>query len=474
MKNIISTMLFLSVMLSGCTNLPGIPAYQITGAPQTTPTETPESSSPVPTIDNTPISAPTLVSTIDPSPANKKKVIFWHPWVGKRAAVLNQMVLEYNLSNPQDIIVELVGWGSEMDLLMNISSSTQNQPHLVALSPEYLGEGLIPSIDLSRFITQPPDQLGWDDLQNISGNLLSPVSQTGEVIGLPARLDARVMVYNKTWAKELGFEKKPVTWQDFEELSCAAARQNNKLSDRKFHGTGGWIIDDSPEALLTWLNQYGITLPDTTVNENFQFENVDIEKIFTRVRGIAGSGCAWEARNPNWDIYFQDRYAVFISLPFSQLDELQGSLQAAKSKDEWDVISFPADTAQTTWTPVSEYYAILPAADGQELAAWLLLRWLMAPEQELRLAMSEGTIPANQLSRDAMTKVDLLPEQQRFWLGQIGEPAIIPSLPAWLKRKRVLQDGFNQIIQANTSQDQINVILKNMDSFFEEMETTTP
>ncbi len=400
--------------------------------------------------------------------------MFWHPWVGERAKVLNQMVLEYNLSNPQDIIVELTGWGSEMELINNLASSSQKPPHMVVLSPEYLGDGLIPSRDLSRYFNQPPDQLGWSDWKSISENLLIPVRSADEVIGLPARLDAMVMVYNKTWAEELGFEKSPVTWQDFEELNCAAARQNNKNSDRKYHGTGGWIINDSPSSLLTWFTQYGILLPDSSTEKEFRFEDAEVERIFTRIRGISGSGCAWDARNPNLDIYFRDRYAIFISLPLSQLDELQSSLQAAKSKDEWGIISFPADKPQISWMPVAEYYAITPSSDGQEMAAWLFLRWLMAPEQELRLAMSEGTIPANQLSRDAMTKVDILPEQQRSWLSQLDEPAIIPSLPSWLERKRILQDGFNQIIQANTAQEQITIILKSMDAFFEEIKPATP
>jgi ABC-type glycerol-3-phosphate transport system substrate-binding protein len=124
--------------------------------------------------------------------------------------------------------------------------------------------------------------------------------------------------------------------------------------------------------------------------------------------------------------------------------------------------------------PITQYYAIMPSSDGQEMAAWLFLRWMMAPEQELRLAMSEGTIPANQLSREAMTKVDILPEQQRLWLSQLDEPAIIPSLPSWLERKRVLQDGFNQVIQANTTQEQITIILQSMDAFFEEIKPATP
>lgn len=474
MKNIIITMLAISIFLSGCTNLPGMPSFQVSTTPAITPTASSESVTPEPTaaIETTPTPEP--VNIIDPLPASKQKIMFWHPWVGKRAAVLSQMVLEYNLSNPQDITVELTGWGSEMELITNLDSNSQSLPHLVALSPEYLGDGLIPAIDLSPFFNQPSDQLGWNDWQNISENLLMPVSSSNEVYGLPARIDAMVMVYNSTWAKELGFEKKPATWQDFEELSCAAARHNNKLSDRKYHGTGGWVIDNSPATLLTWLSQYGIALPDISENEDFKFNNAEIEKIFTRIRGISGGGCAWDARNPNWDIYFRDRYAIFISLPLSHLDEFQESLQAAKTKDEWDVISFPADTPNANWMPITEYYAVLPSSHGQELAAWLFIRWLMAPEQELRLAMSEGTLPANQLSRDAMLKVDLLPKQQRAWLAKMGEPVVIPSLPSWLQRKRILQDGFNQVIQATTSQDQINGILRNMDEFFEELKTNAP
>lgn len=474
-KNYIPSMLIAVLILSGCTGLPGLPLAatltpQGTSAAEQTPTVQP---TPRPT--EVEQATPTPLPTIDPAPALKQKIMFWHPWVGQRAAVLNQMVLEYNLSNPQDINVEVKGWGSETELLANLALDSQQAPHLVAVSPEYLNPGLIESRDVSPYFEQPADQLGWTGWQEIPGNLLSAGrNDAQQQVGLPAHLDALVMVYNKTWATELGFEKSPTTWQDFEDFNCAAAKANNKKSDRKYHGTGGWIIDESPDAILTWMSQYGIPLPDTAAQADFTFQNPELERIFTRIRGLSGSGCAWNARNPNVDIYFRDRYAMFISLPVSRLEELQESLLAAKSADEWDVIPFPADANPSAWLPISEYYAILPSTDGQEMASWLFMRWLMAPEQELRLALSDGTLPSNRLSWDAMSQVTSLPQQQKNWMVQAGDPVVAPHQAAWIERKRVLQDGFTQAIQAATTQEQINNILQYMDSFFTEIEPSAP
>ena len=69
-------------------------------------------------------------------------------------------------------------------------------------------------------------------------------------LGLPAQRFAQVIYYNQTWARQLGFSNPPETPGEFRRQACAAALANNADDDLENNGTGGWVVNTAPPAVL--------------------------------------------------------------------------------------------------------------------------------------------------------------------------------------------------------------------------------
>lgn len=474
-SKIIFVIFISAIILFGC--VPIVPGTQIPTASVTL--------DKVKTITPTTISFPTLIpkttSTSPPAIGIKystslavgQKVVFWHPWVGKRGKIIEQMALEYNLSNPYDIQVDLRHWGGEEALIEGLSASVQDPPSMVVLPPQYrfaFTEMGLPFQDLSTYIDQSSPEIGMIGIQDYPEALIQPVKMETNIFGLPAAGDTTVMVYNKTWAKILGFDQSPTNWDGFIDQACAAAQANNKLSDRRLHGTGGWLIDLAPETALTWIHSLGAPIPYSSEVKT-SYSNPAYQKVFGDLLTLRQKGCAWVGKNPNSDFYFSDRLALFITMRISDASSFERSMTAKKSMDQWEILSFPGNQQPTSWMADMDYFFIPKTDANQQLAAWLFLKWLSAPEQELRLSLSDGLLPARKITWDVVLKAKQFPTQQIDWMSKTQNPVSGPYQPEWLIGKAVLTDGFRQIMASNTTVENLPGILAGMDSFAQELET---
>ncbi len=401
-----------------------------------------------------------------------KKVIFWHPWVGKRGKIIEQMALEYNLSNPYDIQVEPRHWGGEEALIAGFTSSIQDPPSLVVLPPEYrfaFTEMGLAFQDLSTYIDQSSSEIGMTGIQDYPDTLLQPVKTETKIYGIPAAGDTRVMVYNKTWAKILGFDQSPTNWAGFVEQACAAAQVNNKLSDRRLRGTGGWLIDLAPDTALAWIHALGAPIPFSSETKT-TYASPAYQKVFSDLVTLRLNGCAWVGKNPNSEFYFSDRLALFMTMRISDATSLESTMTTKKSMDQWEILSFPGNQDPDTWLADMDYFFIPTTDDDQQLAAWLFLKWLSAPEQELRLSLSDGLLPARKITWDVVLKANQLPSQQTDWMTKTQNPVPGPYLSEWLIGKSVLADGFRQIMESSTTEENLPAILAGMESFTQELE----
>ncbi len=424
----------------------------------------------IPESTPTPSSAPGIeFSTSD---AKGQKVIFWHPWVGKRGKIIEQMALEYNLSNPYDIQVEPRDWGGEDALVGGLSSSIQDPPSLVVLPPEYriaFEQQGLSFLDLADYINQTSAEIGMTGIQDYPDTLLQPVKTETKLFGLPASGDTRVMIYNKTWGKILGFDQAPTNWDGFVEQACAAAQVNNKLSDRRLRGTGGWLIDRSPESALGWIHAFGAPVPYTSEVKT-TYSSPAYQKVFSQLLSLRLNGCAWVGKNPNSDFYFSDRLALFITTRLSDAESFGKSMTATKTMDQWEILSFPGNVGSDNWLAEMDYYFIPSTDNNQQLASWLFLKWISAPEQELRLSLSDGLLPARKITWDVVLKANQFPTQQVEWMTKTPNPLSSPYQPEWLIGKAVLADGFRQIMESSSTEENLSEILAGMDSFAQELE----
>lgn len=424
----------------------------------------------------TPAPSPTADTRFFVYKSKGQAVMIWHAWMGARGTALQQMVREFNADNPNSLRVELKAWGSEQDLLNALDAAPAGEgPNIVVLPPEVIrgqtaADGSI--LDLLPYLKNEDSEIRSDLLNQIPASLWEPVRVQSAVYGLPAEVASPVLIYNRTWAEELGYTQPPTTWVDFEAQLCAAATLNNHSSDRRNRGTGGWLQDNTLLTDLGWLSAAGEAMPYTH-SDNSSLASPAVEDVLTRLKSLSLAGCTWSGRNPTPITYFTQRKALMISLPAGKVQAFEIAMRAAEETDEWSVISYPNETGAGAWLMAPTYYSILPRDAQADLAAWLVLRWLSLPENELSLSLSDGSLPASTANWQAAIQAGTLPPPLTEWMSSRTDPVVGPYLADWTLAGEVFYDGFNQIYQSNLTAEQIPPLLQSMDDFLKELEQQT-
>ena len=92
-----------------------------------------------------------------------------------------------------------------------------------------------------------------DQQKGIKQEYWDNLSRNGSLIGIPAQRDATILLYNQSWAKSLGFNSAPVTFDEFIAQTKAAFDANIYHQEKTMRGTGGWLIDIHPETALAFM-----------------------------------------------------------------------------------------------------------------------------------------------------------------------------------------------------------------------------
>jgi ABC-type glycerol-3-phosphate transport system substrate-binding protein len=80
----------------------------------------------------------------------------------------------------------------------------------------------------------------------------------GKRFGVPAQRTARFLLYNQSWARELGFNSPPATAVEFEQQACAAHKALGTDEDTDNDALGGWLIDTHAMTPLSWMIAFDI------------------------------------------------------------------------------------------------------------------------------------------------------------------------------------------------------------------------
>ncbi len=396
--------------------------------------------------------APIPSATIPVELSNLKdtNIKILHPWTGQAGMEFGKLIDEFNRENVWEIHVDKVQGGSISEVARTFSDSleTSDRLDLVATSPEYLAgwnsSGHI--IDLTSFITNPE----WGIPDKEKASFLSQVWEANKTdeqqIGIPAQLNLQFLVYNQTWAAELGFTDVPFSQQEFSKQVCEAAHANSFDKNKDNDGTGGWIINASSQVLISWINASGSNKdwnsdPQNSVNQT------ETGEAFSFLRGLKEKGCAWSSRVASPFTYFSGRQALIISATLPDLLELEETMSSAKNADEWIILPYPGEEKSAPVILSGLSYGISKSSPNNELASWLFLRWLMLPRNQVRLAEAAGSIPPTSEGVNLMTSFG---DQHAWWKDAqklVPEALILPASSNWQQIRPVLEDGFWQMLQ---------------------------
>jgi ABC-type glycerol-3-phosphate transport system substrate-binding protein len=139
------------------------------------------------------------------------------------------------------------------------------------------------------------------------------------------------------------------------------------------------------------------------------------------------------------------------------------------SNDEWSVLPYPSITAKPVLLVDGDSFAITSQNEENALAAWVFVRWLLSPENQIRMVEEAGTFPLSE------TAINLLKDYKNMhpaWAAALGYLPLAEKVPDdsnWGLTKEVLSDISWKLIQYNTKRDDIPMIFQDAQNLLSEI-----
>ena len=451
----LSLFLFLLFIISAC---------QPPSSPDV-PTPTPESQ---PSVTETP--APTNTPVVESRLGVEEEALHglvvdvWHPWYGAPANLFQSQVDEFNRVNPWGIQMRVASLQNYTELYAQASASVHgpNRPDVVIGLPEYAVEWHAQEavLDLNPYVSDPRYGLSGPEIADFP-SVFWEQDQLGDVrLGMPAQRTARFLLYNRTWAEELGFDDPPLTADEFQEQACKANLSMRADEDPGNDGQGGWLIDAHPITSVSWLLAFGGGAQE---EEGFRFlrpENIEATRF---VKGLAESGCAWKTQDEDPLSRFANRTALFATASLEDLPDLARDFASAGNTDKWTVLPFPGNESSAL-VVYGASYILFTSDDADQLAAWLFVRWLLSPENQADWVNSAGLFP---LQAGTMSLLTDYAAGHPVWVDAVKllpQGRTTPKLAAWRTVRVALGDGFNFMFRVDTPVGQVPAILSQLDA----------
>ncbi len=395
---------------------------------------------------------------------NGLTVDVWHAWYGTPAGLFESQVNDFNSTNPWGILVRARSLQNFTELYEQTSAAVHgpDRPDIVIGLPEYAVEwhALQAVLDLNPYVSDPLYGLSGSEIADFP-SVFWEQDLVGNVrLGMPAQRTARFLLYNQSWAGELGFDSPPATASEFQEQACKANQFMRSDAEPQNDGRGGWLIDTHPITNISWLLAFGGGAQE---GDSFRFlrpENIEATRF---IKGLAEDGCAWKTQNTEPLTRFVDRSALFATASLEDLPDLARTFASAGSTDRWTVLPFPG-TEESALVVYGSSYILFDSDEAKQLAAWLFVRWLLSPENQVDWVNSAGLFP---LQASTMGLLADYAAGHPAWAEAVNllpQGRITPQLAAWRTVRVALGDGFNFMFRVDTPVGQVPTILAQLDA----------
>lgn len=406
-----------------------------------------------------------------------RTIQFWHPWSGATAQAVQDSIERFNEENDYGIIVQATSQGNYDDLYSAVDAAIQSRetPHLAIGYNYQIGnwaaQGQV--VNLNKYVNDPQWGLSYAEQADFIPVIWEQDLIATERIGFPAQRSAQVMIYNQSWAEEMGFKAPPETPEEFKEQACAAAQGKKLDADSANDGQGGWIINTTPSAFLTWLYAFdGQAL--NSQQDGYRFDTPQSEEAVTFLKALYDAGCAWEDTDEHPLPEFANRQALFATLPLSDLPVLEEELMRAENSDQWTVIGFPAERTQPMITVYGPSFVLFGASPEEQLASWLVVKWLASPEEQASQVVASGTLPLRTSTQDLLKPYATENPQWTAAAGLLPAARTEPNLASWSVVRWALGDVATQVFRYYFTSDRIPATLELLDDTAAELHARFP
>jgi multiple sugar transport system substrate-binding protein len=440
-----------------------------------TPTSTNTTSTIIPTAMATP--QPPSSLGIKKSELTDLTIKFWYPWSGETGAAIQRSLEEFNAVNEFGITVEGTSYETIDSLYerINTTESASGLPN-IAIGANYqiqswLSDGK-PVTGLNAFVNDPDWGLSAEELSDFYTIFLDQDVKEQNRFGFPAIRTAPLIFYNTSLAKELGFSDPPSSTEEFKEQACAAARAKSANDLPQDDGSGGWLINTTPDGILSWMYAFEspVVLPD---GSGYTFNTPQTENAFLFLKELFDLGCAWEVLESPAEIEFANRSALFITGSLTDLSYQASEFERANNNDVWTVMGFPSPSGDAIIDVYGPSYVIFAGTPEENLAAWLVIKWLSSAEQQAQIIEARGTFPTRASTLDFLDSYARNNPQWAAAQDLLANARPEPELESWKVVRWVLGDVGTQIFRYYFTPDRLPATLELMDETAAELHDRT-
>ncbi|MBI3162331.1 MAG: extracellular solute-binding protein [Chloroflexi bacterium] len=390
----------------------------------------------------------------------------WIPWYGVEAGLFESFVEEFNEKNEWGIVLVMENQINFSNLYEGVSISlpTADKPDLVIALPEHALEwdtdGV--AVDLTPYVEDPLYGIDSSDIPNVFWN---QDFIDGKRVAIPAQRTSRFLLWNESWAKQLGFGSLPDAPDDFKQQACRAQQAMLKDESPQNDFMGGWAVNTEPMTAYAWLLAFeGGVLEGS----DYRFLTPNNIAAFTFLRELSEAGCAWQAANANPISSFAKREAIFITASLQDLPEVAREFASAGNTDSWKVIAFPGAN-EDALVVYGSSYVILKSTPEEQLASWLFIRWLLDAEQDARWVEATHLFPIRKSTLGLLADYEKTHPQWAQAVKLLPQGEVQPQLASWRTVKTMIGDAFTHMYRVNIPSGQVAAILAQMETLSREL-----
>lgn len=420
---------------------------------------------------------------IDPRELDGLQLQFWHAWTDDSAQAIDELVKDFNASNPWGIVVGASSLGNYDDLSGQTAAAIEQGtlPDLVSAygyqaarwgkDGEVLGNTLV---DLNTYIQDPEYGLDSEEQADFYPEFWEQDLVNDTRRGLPALRTGQVLYYNLSWAEELGFDSPPTTPEEFKEQACAAAKVKQSDDDPDNDLTGGWIISSEYPAVLGWLYAFGSPVVKPG-GQGYQLGTSQVENAFRYLRLLYEERCAWMGEDISVEDEFAQRNGLFATGSLGDIPYQQAAFGRAGNRDRWTVIPFPSAYGQPAISVYGPSYILLKSTPERQLAAWLFARWMASPINQARLAEATSSLPLRRSTLDYLVNYrPRLSSQWRAGLDLLPYAHAEPADPSWYTVRWAVSDAATQLFKWYFTMKQLPATVRLLDRTAAELYRSSP
>jgi len=325
--------------------------------------------------------------------AGPVEIEFWHGQSGVAMRTYEAMIDDFNAVHDDIEVVPQSGGVTTDNMLSKVTTAIAagTYPDIAYLYGSW-SANIAKSdkvVDLTSYVHDPG--FGWEDYWP---PLREAATVNDRIIGVPAAAGNLTVVYNKTLfdAAGLAYPSSDWTWDDFRAAAAAVTDPSTNT-----YGTSWPVTGDEDTVWRFWpmVWQRGGDIVNEEHTQALFDEQPGVDALtFLRDMNADGSIYHDSTDEKGYQLFLSGHLGMLVTGPWALYDVTQAQI-------DYGVQLMPAVGSEHTTVAGADNWIVFDHGDPARVSAAVeFLKWLTAPEQDLRYDLAVGNMPVRKTTTD--------------------------------------------------------------------------